>query len=126
MGTSEFYRVVEDMEEILDSLVVDTGLLNKEGRLLLFLVLRAGVDLDDSLRAGIVKHLRTQLSPRHTPDEVLAIHEVPRTLNGKKVEVPVRKILAGTPVGDAISPDAMSNPASLQVFVDLAESRSGQ
>ena len=126
MGTSEFYRVVEAMDEVLDSLVVDTGLPNKDGRLLLFLVLREGAALDASLRATIAKRLRTQLSPRHTPDEILAIAEVPRTLNGKKVEVPVRKILAGAPVGDAISLGAMSNPASLRVFVDLAEARRGR
>ena len=123
MGTSEFYRVVEEMDEVLDSLVVDTGVAGREGRLLLFLVLGDGVALDDSLKARVVRRLREQLSPRHTPDEVLEIREVPRTLNGKKVEVPVRRILAGEPVADTISPDAMSNPRSLDVFVKLAETR---
>ena len=123
MGTSEFYRVVEEMDEVLDSLVVDTGVAGREGRLLLFLVLSEGVALDDSLKSSVVRRLRQQLSPRHTPDEIMAIPEVPRTLNGKKVEVPVRRILAGATVAEAISLDAMSNPRSLDVFVGLAETR---
>ena len=123
MGTSEFYRVVEEMDEVADSLVVDTGVGGSEGRLLLFLVLGGGTVLEDSLKVSVVRRLRAQLSPRHTPDEILSIPEVPRTLNGKKVEVPVRRILAGTPVAEAISLDAMSNPRSLDVFVKLAETR---
>ena len=123
MGTSEFYRVVEEMDEVLDSLVVDTGVAGREGRLLLFLVLRDGTTVDDSLKTGVVRRLREQLSPRHTPDEILAISEVPRTLSGKKVEVPVRRILAGAHVAEAISLDAMSNPGSLDVFVKLAEAQ---
>ncbi len=123
MGTSEFYRVVEEMDEVADSLVVDTGVGGSEGRLLLFLVLGDGIVLEDSLKVSVVRRLRAQLSPRHTPDEILSIPEVPRTLNGKKVEVPVRRILAGTPVAEAISLDAMSNPRSLDVFVKLAETR---
>ncbi len=125
MGTSEFYRVVDEMDEVVDSLVVDTGVAGREGRLLLFLVLRDGVTLDDPLKASVARRLREQLSPRHAPDEILAIPEVPRTLNGKKVEVPVRRILAGDPVAETISPDAMSNPASLDVFVKLAGELTG-
>ena len=122
MGTSEFYRVVEEVEEVLDSLVLDTGQAGVEGRLLLFLVMREGAALGDVLRGRIVSRLRRDLSPRHAPDEVHAIPEVPRTLNGKKVEVPVKRILAGTPVDEAISRDAMSNPGSLDYFVALARS----
>ena len=125
MGTSEFYRVVEEMDEVLDSLVVDTGAAGGEGRLMLFLVLRDDVILDDSFKARVARRMREQLSPRHTPDDILAIPEAPRTLNGKKVEVPVRRILAGSPVAETISPDAMSNPASLDVFVSLAERLTG-
>ena len=121
MGTSEFYRVVDEMDEVHDSLVVDTGVAGRDGRLLLFLVLGEGVTLDDTLKTKVVRRLREQLSPRHAPDRILAIPEVPRTLNGKKVEVPVRRILAGAPVADTISPDAMNNPGSLDVFVKLAE-----
>jgi len=120
MGTSDFYRVVEDMPEVLDSLAVDTGRLGREGQLLLFVVLREGQPLDEALRARIKKRLRDELSPRHVPDEIYAIPEVPRTLNGKKVEVPVKRILAGTPAEEAVSADAMSNPGALRFFVDLA------
>jgi acetoacetyl-CoA synthetase len=122
MGTSDFYRVVDDMPEVLDSLAVDTGRLGREGQLLLFVVLREGQLLDEALRARIKKRMRHELSPRHVPDEIYAIHEVPRTLNGKKVEVPVKRILAGTPPEEAVSSDAMSNPGALRFFVDLAAS----
>ncbi|HYM70063.1 MAG TPA: acetoacetate--CoA ligase [bacterium] len=120
MGTSEFYRVVEDLPEVLDSLVVDTGELAREGQLLLFVVLRPGVDLDAALRDRIMGKIRQELSPRHVPNKIYAIAEVPRTLSGKKLEVPVKRILAGTPPERAASAGAMSNPASLGVFVDLA------
>ena len=120
MGTSEFYRVVEELPEVADSLVVDTGRLGEEGRLFLFVVLRAGASLDEGLRARIRERLRRELSPRHVPDEIYAIAEVPRTLNGKKMEVPVKRILSGTPVEKAVSRDAMSNPETLGFFVELA------
>ncbi len=120
MGTSEFYRVVEEIPEVLESLVVDTGELSCEGRLLVFVVLRAGAELNDSLQARITQKLREELSPRHVPDAIYAIAEVPRTLNGKKLEVPVKRILAGAPAETTASQDAMSNPQSLQLFVELA------
>jgi acetoacetyl-CoA synthetase len=120
IGTSEFYRVVEEMPEVLDSLVVDTGRLGREGRLLLFVVLRGGAELDAPLQARIRKKLREELSPRHSPDEIYAVAEIPRTLNAKKLEVPVKRILDGVPPEAAVSPDAMSNPQSLRVFTELA------
>ena len=123
MGTSEFYRAVEELPEVVDSLVVDTGQLDREGRLLLFVVLRGGVALDDPLRARIKEKLRRDLSPRHVPDEIHAVGEVPYTLNGKRLEVPVKRILAGVPADVAASPDAMRNPESLRFFVDLAGQR---
>jgi acetoacetyl-CoA synthetase len=119
MGTSEFYRVVEELPEVLDSLVVDTGHLNREGRLLLFVVLRDGRSLEETLKARIRERLRAELSPRHLPDEIYAIPEVPRTLNGKKLEVPVKRILDGASAEEAVSADAMSNPEALRFFVDL-------
>ncbi|MFL6077317.1 MAG: acetoacetate--CoA ligase [Mycobacteriales bacterium] len=116
MGTSEFYRVVEGLPEIVDSLVVDTGRLGAEGRLLLFVQLADGAELDDALTGRIRKVLRDTLSPRHVPDEIVAVPGVPRTLSGKKLEVPVRKILMGTPVAEAANPDAMANPEVLGYF----------
>ncbi|HEV2438919.1 MAG TPA: acetoacetate--CoA ligase [bacterium] len=123
MGTSEFYRVVEELPEVADSLVIDTGELGREGRLLLFVVLQPGAVLDDRLQAAIRDRLRTQLSPRHVPDEIRQIAEVPRTLNGKKLEVPVKRILAGAPPDRAASRDALANPSALDAFVRLAEER---
>jgi acetoacetyl-CoA synthetase len=121
IGTSEFYRVIEEMPDVLDSLVVDTGGLGREGRLLLFIVLPDGTELDENLRSSIRRRLREAMSPRHVPDEIYAVPEVPRTINGKKLEVPVKRILEGTPADVACSPDAMSNPQALRFFVDLAQ-----
>ena len=86
----------------------------------LFVVLREGVELDDELRKEIARRIRTQCSPRHVPDEVFTISEVPRTLSGKVLEVPVKRILMGTPVEKAASRDSLANPAALDWFVDLA------
>jgi acetoacetyl-CoA synthetase len=125
MGTSEFYRVVEEMPQVLDSLVIDTSQLGTEGRLLLFVVLAEGVDLDDALMSDISARIRGALSPRHVPDEVRVIAEIPRTLNGKKLEVPVKKILAGVAPSVAVSFDALANPAALDPFVELARYLAG-
>ncbi|HEX6343381.1 acetoacetate--CoA ligase [Umezawaea sp.] len=119
MGTSEFYRVVESLPGVADSLVIDTsGAAEPDGELLCFLVLdddTLSPELEKALRTG----LRTNLSPRHVPDRFIVVSEVPRTLNGKKCEVPVKKILAGTPPERAVSRDALRNPDSLQPFLDL-------
>ena len=112
MGTSEFYRVVEQLPEVADSLVVDTGQLGAEGRLMLYVVL-AGAALDDELAGRIRAALRAALSPRHVPDEIHQVPGIPRTLSGKKLEVPVRKILLGTPVAEAADPDSLANPEVL-------------
>jgi acetoacetyl-CoA synthetase len=116
MGTSEFYRVVESFPEIADSLVVDTGRLGAEGRLVLFVQLAQGQELDDDLAQRLRAALRQQLSPRHVPDQIVAVPGVPRTLSGKKLEVPVRKILLGTPVAEAADPSALANPEVLESF----------
>jgi acetoacetyl-CoA synthetase len=117
MGTSEFYRVIESFPEVADSLVVDTGRLGAEGRLVLFVQLAAGSELDDDLTGRIRATLRKQLSPRHVPDEIVQVPGVPRTLSGKKLEIPVRKILLGTPVAEAADPSALANPEVLASFV---------
>ncbi|MEV4888894.1 acetoacetate--CoA ligase [Nonomuraea sp. NPDC055795] len=116
MGTSEFYRVVERFEEIADSLVIDTGQLGQEGRLLLYVTLAEGATLTDELVAALKTTLREELSPRHVPNEIREVPGIPRTLSGKKLEVPVRKILLGTPVEQAANPDAMANPEVLRHF----------
>ena len=120
MGTSEFYRVVERMPEIADSLVVDTGQLGADGRLILFVVPAPGHELDDGLIARLKAALRAELSPRHVPDEIHQVPGIPRTLSGKKLEVPVRRILLGTPVAEAADPDALANPEVLALFAPPA------
>ena len=86
----------------------------------LFVVLRPGIELDDALKARIRDKIRGNLSPHHVPDDVFAIPEVPRTLNGKKLEVPVKKLFMGAPMEKAISVDSMSNPQAMQYFVEFA------
>ena len=116
MGTSEFYRVVEGFDEVADSLVVDTGRLGAEGRLILYVVPAPGSELDDGLAGRLRAALRAQLSPRHVPDEIYQVPGIPRTLSGKKLEVPVRKILLGTAPERAADANALANPEVLKYF----------
>ena len=116
MGTSEFYRAVEAFSEVGDSLVVDTGRLGAEGRLILFVVPAEGAELDDDLKNRLRAALRAQLSPRHVPDEIHQVPGIPRTLSGKKLEVPVRKILHGTDPERAADPNALADPDVLSYF----------
>jgi acetoacetyl-CoA synthetase len=120
MGTAEFYRVVEALDEVVDSLVVDVSDPGGEGRLLLFVVLRPGIELDDGLQGRIRDAVRTDLSPRHVPDRIQAIAEVPRTLSGKKLEVPVKRVLTGVPLEQAVSEGALANPRAVHEVVALA------
>jgi acetoacetyl-CoA synthetase len=115
MGTAEFYRVVEEIPGVADSLVIDTSRAGSDGRLLLFVVLTPGTDLDE-LRGRLRAAIRTELSPRHVPDEITAIAVVPRTLNGKKCEVPVKRVLTGVPLEQAVSPGALQNPEAMAAF----------
>jgi acetoacetyl-CoA synthetase len=121
MGTSEIYRAVESLPEVVDSLVVDLELLGRESAMLLFVVLRDGGQLDERLRGRIRETLRRDISPRHVPDAIHAVAEVPYTLSGKKLEVPIRRILLGHPLAEAVSPGSLRNPAALEFFVRLAE-----
>jgi acetoacetyl-CoA synthetase len=120
LGTSEFYVVVEEVDEVLDSLVVH---LEDPDELLLFVVLREGVELTDELRARIAGVLRTALSPRHVPDAIVAVPAVPRTLTGKKLELPVKRILSGLDPGTVVATDALADPASVEPFVAFARGR---
>lgn len=141
VGTAEFYAVVESLPEVVDSLVVhlddaDGG----PGELLLFVVLAAGEALggDDgrggrgggggggggnSLRGRLLAEIRSSLSPRHVPDRVYSVPAIPRTLSGKKLEVPVKRILSGTPADQAASRGALADPESLSPFEELARQR---
>jgi acetoacetyl-CoA synthetase len=121
MGTADFYAVVEGLEEIVDSLVVDTTELGAadEGELLCFVVLAPGATLAE-VEPRLRRALRTDLSPRHVPDRFVAVDAIPHTLNGKKCEVPVKRILAGVDPDQAVSRDALVNPDSLDPFIQLA------
>ncbi len=125
MGTSELYRVVEDLPEVMESLVVDLDDQAGAPFMPLFVVLAPGCTLDEGLRARIRERLRTDLSPRHVPDAILEVATVPRTLSGKKLEVPVKRILQGTPVAEAVSRDAIQDARSLDPFVAYARDRLG-
>lgn len=121
IGTAEIYRAVEQVEEVADSLVVCCELPGGHYFMPLFLKLKPGVTLDDSLRQKISNKLRTDCSPRHVPDRMYAIEAVPYTLTGKKMEVPVRKLLMGWPLEKAASRDAMMNPIAIDYFVRFAQ-----
>ncbi len=118
IGTAELYRTVEKLPEIADSLVVCIELPGGEFFMPMFLQLADGVALNDALQKKITQALRTECSPRHVPDKYYAIKEVPYTLTGKKLEVPVRKLLLGWALEKAASRDSMKNPESIDFFLD--------
>jgi acetoacetyl-CoA synthetase len=122
MGTSEIYRAAGAVEEVLDALVVDVPRGGSDGELwmVLFVVLREGATLDAELIARIKRRIREDCSPRHVPNDVLEIEQVPRTLSGKVLEVPVKRILMGAPPNEAASADSLADPRSLDYFIELA------
>jgi acetoacetyl-CoA synthetase len=122
MGTSEIYRAVLAVDEVVDALVVDVPREGAENWMPLFVVLRDGATLDEELERRIAARIRADCSPRHVPNAVYEIAEVPRTLSGKVLEVPVKRILTGEPPERAASRDSLANPAALDWFVELAGS----
>jgi acetoacetyl-CoA synthetase len=123
MGTSELYSAVEALPEVLDSMVVDLEYLGRDSYMPLFVVLRPGVTLDDALKARINESIRKALSPRFVPDQIFQVQEIPRTLTGKKQELPVKKLLLGQPLEKVVNKDAMVNPLSLDWYVEFALQR---
>lgn len=121
MGTSEIYSAVEGVDGVVDSLVIDLSDDKGKAFMPLFVVLKEGVSLTDELEKEIKKQVRTNCSPRHIPDKIYEIKEVPRTLNGKKLEVPVKKILMGFSLEKAVNKGSMSNPQSLDYFIKFTE-----
>ena len=119
MGTSEIYRAAGAVPEVLESLVVDVPR-GGELRILLFVVVRPGVTLDEGLKATIKRRIREDCSPRHVPDEVMQIDAVPRTLSGKVLEVPVKRILMGAAPDEVASLDSLANPEALGPLAELA------
>jgi acetoacetyl-CoA synthetase len=120
MGTAELYRAVEVLPEVLDSLVVDLEYLGRESYMPLFVVLRPGCALDAALATRINGAIRAALSPRHVPSELHAVAEIPRTLTGKKLELPVKKLMMGQPPEKVLNRDSMANPACIDWYVEFA------
>ena len=123
MGTSELYRAVEALPELLDALVVDLEYLGRDSYMPLFVVLRPGLSLDTGLRQRLQAAIRTALSPRFVPDDIFQVAEVPRTLSGKKQELPIKKLLLGQPIDKVLNRDAMANPACLDWYIAFAQQR---
>ena len=120
MGTSELYSAIEALPEVLDSLVVDLEYLGKDSYMPLFVVLRPGVVLDDAVRRRLNDAIKTALSPRFVPSAIFQVDEVPRTLSGKKQELPIKKLLLGQPIDKVVNKDAMANPACLDWYLAFA------
>jgi acetoacetyl-CoA synthetase len=124
MGTSELYGAVLALDEIVDALAIDLPREGRGGWLVLYVVTGDGIELDDDLHLRIRLRIRTDCSPRHVPDEIEAIPAVPRTLSGKALEVPVKRILLGADADDVASRDSLANPEALDYFVQLARAQS--
>ena len=117
MGTSEFYEVLDAVPEIMDSIVIDTGFELKDGKILLFVQLQNGLKIDSSMKLAIISKIKSDLSPRYIPNSIFQVSEIPTTLNGKKLEIPIKKILNGTDVEEAVNLGTVKNPESLNEFI---------
>ena len=123
MGTSELYSAIEALPEVLDSMVVDLEYLGRDSYMPLFVVLRDGLVLDAAMKATLNNAIRTALSPRFVPNDIFQVAEIPRTLSGKKQELPIKKLLLGQPIEKVVNRDAMANPACLDWYVEFAARR---
>jgi len=120
MGTSELYSAIEALPEVLDSMVVDLEYLGRESYMPLFVVLREGIAFDRAMQTRINSAIEAGLSRRFLPNEIFAVTEIPRTLSGKKQELPIKKLLLGQPLEKVINKDAMANPGCLAWYLDFA------
>jgi acetoacetyl-CoA synthetase len=121
MGTSELYSAVEALPEVLDSMVVDLEYLGRESYMPLFVVLRPGLSLNDDVKSKLNNAIKTALSPRFVPNEIFQVAEIPRTLSGKKQELPIKKLMLGQALEKVVNKDAMANPGCLDWYVDRAQ-----
>jgi acetoacetyl-CoA synthetase len=121
MGTSEIYSAVEALPEVMDSMVVDLEYLGRESYMPLFVVLRPGLTLDAALTARIQQAIRNALSPRFLPNAIFQVAEIPRTLSGKKQELPIKKLLLGHPLEKVVNKEAMANPGCLDWYLQMAQ-----
>jgi acetoacetyl-CoA synthetase len=126
MGTSELYSAVEALPEVMDSLVVDLEYLGRESYMPLFVILQTGLTLDDALRTKLINAIKTALSPRFVPNDIFQVAEIPRTLSGKKQELPIKKLLLGQPIEKVVNKDAMANPGCLDWYVAFAEGKKAE
>ncbi|MCH6264459.1 acetoacetate--CoA ligase [Neobacillus citreus] len=126
MGTSEIYSALESIPEVIDSLIVDIPISAEQSYMPLFIVLKEGFSITDELKTRINQSIRQNCSPRHVPNEIISVNELPKTLNGKKIEVPIKKILMGVPIEQAVNLGSLNNPETLDYFIEfkkLLESR---
>ncbi|ANB55840.1 acetoacetate-CoA ligase [Anoxybacillus sp. B7M1] len=121
MGTSEIYRAVETVDGVIESLVIDLEVMGRQSFMPLFVVLQPGRKLDEELKHKVKEAIKTKVSPRFIPDEIYQVEQIPKTLNGKKMEIPIRKVLLGFPLEKAVNVGSMANPESLEFFVELAK-----
>ncbi|MFZ1358755.1 MAG: acetoacetate--CoA ligase [Saprospiraceae bacterium] len=121
IGTSEIYRSLDHIKEIVDSLIVNIEKKDGDHFMPLFVMLKEGIILDDILKKRIKSQLRSDYSPRHVPDEIIQVADIPYTLSGKKMETPIKKILMGRPVEKCVNADTMRNPTSINYFVEFAK-----
>ncbi len=126
MGTSELYSAVEALPEVLDSMVVDLEYLGRESYMPLFVVLRPGMALDEAMKARLNNAIKTALSPRFVPNDIFLVAEIPRTLSGKKQELPIKKLLLGAPLEKVLNKEAMANPACLDWYVAFAQNHAAK
>ncbi|MGG3468505.1 acetoacetate--CoA ligase [Neobacillus pocheonensis] len=120
LGTSEVYRVVEALDEIMESLVIDLELLGRKSQMPLFVVMKPGISLNNIVKEKIKAEIRSKVSPRFVPDEIYEVEQIPKTLSGKKLEVPIRKILLGNPMEKVVNFGSIANPESIMFFKELA------
>ena len=126
MGTSEIYAAVERLAEVLDSMVIELEQGSGESRLVMFIVLREGVALDEVMRGRLASAIRASLSPRFIPDEIIHAPGIPRTLSGKKQELPIKRLFQGRPIEKIINREAMANPEVLEWYIQLAQDALGR
>ena len=126
MGTSEFYRIIDSIKEIHDSLIIDLPTNNEESQLILFIAVASKLGMTSDLDDKIKTQIRSNLSPRHVPNQIIRVESIPKTLNGKKLEIPVKKILSGTPVHEALNIESVSNPDSLKLFVNFSKKQANR
>ena len=126
MGTSEFYRIIDSIKEIHDSLIIDLPTNNEESQLILFIAVASKLGMTSDLDDKIKTQIRSNLSPRHVPNQIIRVESIPKTLNGKKLEIPVKKILSGTPVHEALNIESVSNPDSLKLFINFSKNQANR